>query len=62
MTQGSEFKIQAYNKTQLLAYYHIGAKTLNRWLAKVPDLGAYQGKIMFTPAQVKKIVDHIGPP
>jgi hypothetical protein len=54
-------KIQPYNKSQLAAQYGIGRLTLNAWLAEVPHLGKYAGRL-FTAEQVKKIFEHCGPP
>lgn len=54
-------KIQPYNKQQLAELYGIGRYTLNAWLAEVPDLGNYVGRL-FTAEQVKRIFDHCGAP
>lgn len=61
---GSEnriFTVQAYPLKQLRMLYNVSWKTWNRWIEKVPDLGGYDGK-SYTPAQVQKIIDHIGKP
>lgn len=55
------FKIQAYSRKELTEEYRVSLKTFNRWISGIKDLGEYVGK-SFTPAQVKKIVDHIGEP
>ena len=60
MSQG-DFKIQAYNKTQLSAWYKVGMATFKAWIVKIPDLGEYNGRA-YTPAQVQKIVNHLGTP
>ncbi|MGI4862451.1 MAG: hypothetical protein ACRYFZ_00895 [Janthinobacterium lividum] len=60
-TTAQQAKIQPYNKQQLADLYQIGRYTLNAWLAEVPELGNYVGRL-FTTEQVKKIFDHCGPP
>lgn len=54
-------EIKPYNKKQLAALYGIGRDTLNAWLAEVPALGNYVGRL-FTAEQVKRIFDHCGAP
>lgn len=41
--------------------YNVGEKTLRSWLKKVVDLGSYDGR-KYTPAQIQKIVKHLGAP
>ena len=55
------FVIQAYSNKELRSYYDVSWETFSKWLGKIPDLGEYEGK-KFTPAQVKKIVAHLGEP
>ena len=55
------FKLQAYSMRQLRALYNVGRKTFASWLKNIPDLGAYDGKC-YTPAQVDKIIKHLGTP
>lgn len=55
------FTVKAYTKTQMASLYGVSLTTFKRWLHNVHDLGAYLGKC-FTPAQVQKIVDHLGNP
>lgn len=57
----AEFTVKAYTKTQLASKYGVSLTTFKRWLYNVNDLGAYLGKC-FTPAQVQKIVEHLGTP
>ena len=63
MTGGNQqFEIKAYSKSQLFAHYGVTAQTFRKWLRPIlTEIGTYTGK-MYTPAQVKKIVDHLGPP
>ncbi|MGZ3999156.1 MAG: hypothetical protein ACXVIY_00935 [Mucilaginibacter sp.] len=56
-----DFRIQAYRQKELIIIYGVTWKTWVKWLKKIPDLGTYDGKA-YTPAQVNKIVTHIGPP
>lgn len=56
-----DFSVKAYSKKELKALYNVGEKTLRKWLAKVVNLGSYDGR-KYTPAQVQKIVDHLGTP
>ncbi|RFZ84774.1 hypothetical protein DYU05_03980 [Mucilaginibacter terrenus] len=58
---GTAFLIRACSKKELREAYCVSVKTFNKWLAGVPDLGAYEGKT-YTPKQVQKIVDHLGTP
>lgn len=55
------FEIKSYSVKELLIEYEASYKTFKKWLALIPDLGPYTGK-RFTPAQVEKIVKHIGKP
>ena len=55
------FQMQAYNKKELAALYKVSLRTFKRWLRNVPELGHYVGRC-FTPAQVQKIIDHLGTP
>lgn len=59
--QAATFTVKAYSKKELMAMYNVGEKTLRKWLAKVVNLGEYDGK-KYTPLQVQKIVDHLGNP
>jgi hypothetical protein len=59
--QQTSFTVKAYTKTQLAGFYGVSLTSFKRWLKNVKDLGEYLGKC-FTPAQVQKIVDHLGTP
>jgi len=61
MSGADEFKIQAYRQKELRAWYRVTWRTWSVWIKKIPDLGGYNGKA-YTPAQVEKIVNHIGRP
>jgi hypothetical protein len=56
-----EFEIKALSKKQLRDLYGVSYTTLRAWLKNINDLGDYSGKT-FTPAQVNKIVTHLGNP
>ncbi|MGZ3983397.1 MAG: hypothetical protein ACXVJE_19370 [Mucilaginibacter sp.] len=60
-TNETTFRIQAYSKKELASLYKRGPKTFKSWIKLIPDLGEYNGK-SYTPAQVEKIVTHLGPP
>ncbi len=55
------FTVKAYTKTQMASKYRVSLTTFKKWLRNVNDLGEYLGKC-YTPAQVQKIVDHLGTP
>jgi hypothetical protein len=55
------FAIKALSKGELRHWYGVSAKTFKSWLKQIPDLGLYEGKA-YTPAQVAKIVTHLGQP
>ena len=55
------FIIKGYSLKELCTEYDATYKTFKKWLNLIPDLGDYTGK-RFTPAQVEKIVKHIGKP
>lgn len=57
----NDFKIQAYSIKAIRMHYGVSWKTWIVWMGQIPDLGAYIGK-SYTPAQVQKIVNHIGKP
>lgn len=57
----AEFKLKAYSQKELRSHYDVSWQTFRSWLKLVPDLGPYRGK-SFTPAQVEKIINHIGKP
>ena len=59
--QAATFTVKAYSKPQLANMYGVSRVTFNKWLQKVSDLGYYLGRC-YTPAQVQKIVDHLGTP
>lgn len=59
--QAATFTVKAYSKKELMAMYNVSYITLRKWLEKVVNLGDYDGK-KYTPAQVQKIVEHIGTP
>ncbi|WP_113636090.1 helix-turn-helix domain-containing protein [Nubsella zeaxanthinifaciens] len=59
--QTADFTIKAYTKKQLAAFYGVSRSTFRRWINQISDLGEYIGKT-YTPAQVKKIVEHLGTP
>jgi len=59
--QETTFTVKAYSKKELMAMYNVGEKTLRSWLKKVVDLGSYDGR-KYTPAQIQKIVKHLGAP
>jgi hypothetical protein len=61
MTAEGQFSIKAYSIKELIALYGVTYTTFRSWLTKVSDLGDYAGK-KYTPAQVQKIVDHLGEP
>lgn len=61
MSENSEFKIQAYRLKELRMMYRVSWVTWKKWINKITDLGDYNGKA-YTPAQVEKIVNHIGKP
>lgn len=46
---------------QLHELYGVSWKTFKAWLAQVPELGEYKGRA-YTPAQVQKIINHLGTP
>lgn len=56
-----DFKIKAYPLKELRMLYGVSWKTWTVWISKIPGLGDYNGK-SYTPAQVEKIVNHIGKP
>ncbi|MBD1364386.1 hypothetical protein IDJ77_11255 [Mucilaginibacter sp. ZT4R22] len=56
-----EFAIKALSKKELRDWYGVSCKTFKSWLKRIPDLGMYEGKA-YTPAQVAKIVTHLGQP
>jgi hypothetical protein len=60
-TNTGTFIIKGYRKKELIAMYETTRDTFNAWLQNVPDIGNYKGK-SYTPAQVQKIIDHLGPP
>jgi len=59
--QEAKFTIKAYRLKELITFYDVTYKTFRIWLGGVPDLGKCHGKA-FTPAQVEKIVNHLGEP
>jgi hypothetical protein len=61
MTNETAFTIKAYPYKTLRVMYGVSWRTFNKWIKKIPDLGEYDGKA-YTPAQVEKIVNHIGRP
>lgn len=69
------FKIKAYGVQELAMLYfpnstsHSARAQLKRWilrnkrlLAALSDAGYYQGQRIFTPKQVRVIVEHLDPP
>ncbi|WP_025142740.1 hypothetical protein [Pedobacter jeongneungensis] len=60
---GSEpqFTVKAYSKKELQALYNVTAKTFRAWIEPIVDLGSYKGR-KYTPAQVEKLVYHLGKP
>jgi len=52
--------MKAMSKKQLREAYGISAPTLNKWLLRIPGIRQVKGKRLFTPLQVKKIIDHLG--
>jgi len=56
-----EFTIKAYSIKEMYIFYNVTYKTFIAWLKRVDNLGNYTGK-KYTPAQVQKIVDHLGYP
>jgi hypothetical protein len=57
----STFIIKSYSKMELVHAYGVSLKTFKAWLSQAPELGEYKGK-RYTPAQVLKIVYHLGTP
>ena len=59
------FKIQSYSKGQLCLFYRIDLQMLYKWLVVAGKLFSeddYKSKRIFTPAEVSKIVRHLGEP
>lgn len=56
-----QFAIKAYSIKEMHIFYNVTYKTFRAWLSRINDLGEYSGK-KYTPAQVKKIVEHLGTP
>ncbi|MGN7988673.1 hypothetical protein ACTJKC_15095 [Pedobacter sp. 22226] len=57
----AQFTIKAYSKKELHALYKVSAKTFRAWIEPIVDLGCYKGQ-KYTPAQVEKLVFHLGKP
>ncbi len=47
---------------ELRKMYGVSFPTWQKWLEKVPDLKLISGQRVYTPAQVEKIVNHLGNP
>lgn len=63
------FEIHAYSKSQMAEFYGVSTKTFSRWLEplreKCPDLFPPKEKDhahIYTPKQVKMIVEHLDLP
>lgn len=61
MSEKKPFEIRGYKKWQLAEVYNISRLVLNQWLNTIENLGEYKGRC-YTPAQVQKIVNHLGEP
>lgn len=60
----THFVITTYSKSQLAEKYHVSMSTLKAWILKahVMTNEEYGNYNLFTPAQVKAIVDKLGEP
>lgn len=62
MIQDSGPRPAAMNKKQLATIYEVCTRTLNRWLSPHgAAIGPLSGRL-YTPAQIAKIFDILGPP
>lgn len=64
-----KFVIRVYGKSELARKYGISLKTLGNWITRLrkfhPDMfpdKEDKRKHLLTPAQVKKIIEHVGEP
>jgi hypothetical protein len=55
-------KIHTYNKTQLANLYKVDMRLFNKMLEKVVGLGKTDGRVVFTPKEVKLIFESLGSP
>lgn len=53
----------AMTKTQLAALYNVSYQTFCKWIKPyLEDIGETHGTYLYTPAQVKTIIEKIGEP
>ncbi len=48
------------SKKQLCEHYSISYETLNKWLKCIPELNEEKGQRIYTPKQVRLILNHLG--
>ena len=49
-------------KSELARAYGVHVSTLNKWLKNIPDLNLMKGQRVFTPKQVRLIMEDLGEP
>lgn len=61
MTNSTTRKGQPLLKSTLAELYGVTVHTLLRWMKRIPNLTLDKSKLL-TPAQVEKVVAHLGAP
>ena len=62
MIPNESIKPRAMSKKELATSYNICVRTLNKWIAKFPEIVLDENTKILTPEQVKMIYSKIGEP